>query len=159
MNELKPNAWLTYSYYEEGGQVRAGDENEDWPNYEDTIRYNSDFVIHRTEPCGRFISGKEREYMVLPDLTPLSNNRAFLVYALYSDGGTFGSTRGYVSVLGVFGTAVEACAYAERSRRGDSVPVSDWYAGADPKDLSMRPWSGYFARLESVEVEEVLVVD
>ncbi len=68
----------------------------------------------------------------------------YLVIVYYSDGGTFGRTLGMHDLCGAFRTKAEA-----RARQA-LIESKEWPTGSNP-------WTGYFARLESVDIEKVEV--
>jgi hypothetical protein len=69
---------------------------------------------------------------------------AHLVVVEYSDGDTFGSS-GYWCVAGLFKTLAEADACVLRCE------------GTNDTNRAYRPWDGYFAGINSVRVESMLV--
>jgi len=68
-----------------------------------------------------------------------------LVVLRYTDGDTFGHTSGYVALCGAFKTAAEAY------ERAIAVKKDQWPSG-------FTSWRGYFARVDSIDVEVVPVL-
>lgn len=66
-----------------------------------------------------------------------------LVIVKYKDGGTFGCTHGYWCVDGVYQTNRAAQAHAKA--------ISEKPKPRDYDEYAWKPWSGYFARIETID--------
>lgn len=81
-------------------------------------------------------------------------DEVFLVIVRFSDGGTFGRTRGYYNVQGAFLTENEALQFAESIENGTyvkEVKQAREKSRFGSYDIYI-PWVGYFSSLEGVEI-------
>lgn len=128
---------LFVNYHEEfisGGEVCKGQENDSWPNYEDTIQR---FVVDNIS-LERITPYNEQVVVDLPESFPAC---LFVAVVHYSDGGTFSRTIGYGSIEGVYAT------YDEAKQRIGDLEFKD-----APSIHGYKRWEGYFSRLEDTEV-------
>lgn len=122
--------------HEGGGEICAGEENDDWPSHE-TSYYSfetTDVTLVNTTPY------HENLEIDLPEPMPMG---LWTVVARYSDGDTFGSSSGHGSIEGVFLTEEEAKTRAKEIKDG----------GKSIRGYS--PWTGYFSDLEGVDINLV----
>ena len=124
--------YVVYSYdYTERVPV-PGDENEDWPNYQDQ---NTSFDVHyvtKKHPDQIYVESFE----VSDDV--YSQDKLFLPVCRYTTGDTFGRRQGDYQMLGLFKTSEEAAEYIKFAQ-------SDKYDG-------LKYWEGYFETLEGFEI-------
>jgi hypothetical protein len=98
---------------------------------------------------------------VIADFDVKSGDIVFLVYALYSDGDSFGSSTGNIEYVAVYKSKekAEACVKqindsVDKSRNTYSME----YTTESGSVLTVScPWIGYFNRLESAEVRRLIV--
>lgn len=101
------NFILLYSYDAETGCRDEPFDDGPYSGYDHTVWTSHEFQLYRCEgsypvyPEGRGYNSSEEWKQIDPDLEGYDG--PFVVVAnLYSDGGTFGSTDGYVDLIGVF---------------------------------------------------------
>lgn len=133
-------------YTETGGGICKGQEGESWPSYNDSYReytYGSAYKKESIEPkklFGSYESIEVEEEIFLA-------KGVYLAIAVYSDGGTFQTTRGYEEILGLFLDEKTAKEYLDFATDDEVENCS-----AVPDDYRYRPWSGYFASLMEKKV-------
>ncbi len=130
--------YVNYTYDEHGGDLREGEEPGPYASREQAYRHNTFNVVTRDAPLGWPYESVE----VHEDVYKLAD--VFVAIGLYTDGGTFGSTEGYVHVIGVYATVTEARAAMEAALADTTYGV---------------PWNGYFSRFNSSQIECMRVVD
>lgn len=100
--------------------------------------------ISRSEPVGPYekvVSGSYHDEYGVDDIEP--GKPVFVVWAKYRDGDTFGSSE-YWQVIGV------------KADAADAVEAKTKAYQPDPKN-KYRPWDGYFASLQEVTIETMMV--
>lgn len=121
--------------YVSGGAICEGQENDPYPQFEDT--YYSFSV----------------ESITLKNVTPYHEeieyagpieSALWVVVVRYSDGGTFGLSCGYGSIEGVYATQEEAEVRRKELREGGKSITG------------FNVWDGFFARLQDVEIHLVV---
>ncbi len=144
---LPRNVYIAYQESYSGGEICDGQENDYWPSHEDTVIDLMLLYATVSRPPER-----TPNFDIESIDSQLADKDLKTVYAVlvrYYDGDTFGSTRGYHKFVGVFDNRKEA----EQKR--------DAFKGAYNDDNQRRydgnSWTGYFAGLESCEVEELEV--
>ena len=137
MNRL----YLGYSESTTGGGICEGDEEEDWPDYNDSY---VDF-----EPEGLYTKKSHAQCTLEVDFDPNNhiNDFVYVVIVRYSDGDTFSQTNGNWHIEGVYLTKEEAKSVMSTINREKK------------KGPEYRPWHGYFASLESVEIWSTKILD
>lgn len=138
------NLFLHYSSYSEGGNVCEGEENEEWPSYED------EHVYTNFEDLSRKSHGRMCSKSIEVDEELSKAEVLHLVIVKYRDGGTFKSTSGYWEVMLTTDNLKEAQEMAASINDGT-------FNKKYPK--SYAPWEGYFGGLEGVEVHTFNVLD
>jgi len=133
--------------YEEtrhGGGVCPGQEDSDWPDYEDEyIEIEPVCLLKGSEPLGRFYGGADAVELEGDE----NSSFGWVVYVRYSDGDTFSWTGGYTETIKAFDNNKSAEALAQSVRDGGSG------------GLGYKPWEGYFSGLQSVEVRKLAIMD
>lgn len=136
--------FLTYEENRSGGQVCAGQEGEEWADHEDEVIEVEFKELVLDEPPRSY----PYPHMILGPEGVKEGDELYLTIVRYYDGGTFGRTCGYWHVHGVHRTAEEAAKLAKTVRaKGSDQHSYDQY----------RPWIGYFAGLEDVEIHKFRV--
>lgn len=139
--------YLTYSqqtYIDDPGE--QSDEPYSWQGVSRVNVYPR--ALHRSEPTGEHVSiSPDRTVYAVDELSP--GAVAFVVIANYQDGDTFGSS-GYWEVAGVASTPEDAKKMA--------AAAEDERTAVRSADPSYRPWDGYFASLNSVEIVPMVVL-
>jgi hypothetical protein len=127
--------------FESGGEICAGDENSDWPNYE-TVYYGFKMygVFKNLPKCSY------RSALFDSELEP--GNKAYVVVVRYSDGDTFSSSSGHAHIAGVFSSLKEAEKLKKEIKDQDEEL---------PRQYDNNPWTGYFNSLEEVRIERIEV--
>lgn len=143
MSEAK-NIYIAYEESYSGGDICAGQENDDWPSHEDTVVNLELLYASMTPP--------DDPHFDIEVIAPEANaSKVYVTIVRYFDGDTFGRTCGLHRIEGVF------------LERKDAEQKRDAIKGAyfDPNQRNGRydgnPWTGYFAGMESCEVEELEV--
>lgn len=134
--------YLTYSENHSGGGIRDGQENDSWPDYNDSY---IDFT-----PVEMSTSRKDNMYPhglldseIFGDFEP--GDLGHLVINRYSDGDSFSFTSGYWQIAGFFKDgkeAIEVKKSIEEKRYKGNLYIYD---------------GGYFGRPEGVEIHTMLV--
>ena len=140
--KVKPadRLYLIYTEHRSGGEVCAGQEDDDWPSHEDE---NIDW--HLIECRSTRTENHWYQEEVEIDFQADVGSIVYVVYVRYGTGGTFGHTNGAWVILGIYKTEQEAINVKK------SVD-DDTYDGRVYKC-----WTGYFECLESCEVESMKV--
>jgi len=128
--------YLTYTEHRTGGEVRAGQENDDWPDHEDEYIDWSLIGCHRTRDEKHWLQEE-----VNIDFDAKVGSTVWVVYVRYGTGCTFGHTNGAWTILGVY----EHQGQAEKIKKAvyDKTYNNNGYVC----------WEGYFESFESCEVE------
>lgn len=136
----KFHAYLTYQESHSGGGVVAGDEDSEWPCYEDEYIEFIPGILLRSLP------NKELWCETLDlDFDPAEVAKLHVVIVRYSTGCTFGRTNGCWQVVGAYKTREEA----EAVEKSIDDKTYDGYT----------PWEGYFEYLENSYVETMYFED
>lgn len=131
--------YLKYTESHHGGEICAGQENDDWPSHEDEV------ITWHPISLTRIHMGGETEQLKF-DVT---TDNAYLVVARYFSGGTFGRTCGYWQVVGLTETGEEALALKGKI---ESEYRKYCESGSKPYKGEWQSWYGYFEGLEDVEI-------
>jgi len=125
--------YLTYEEGRSGGEVRAGYEDADWPNYENKY---IDFSL-----IGAWRTSADKSWVetVTVDFDPVKSDKVYVVVVRYSTGNTFGKTCGDWHIEGAYSNL-------EIAEKIAKTIIDDTYKG-------YKPWSGFFESLEDVSVE------
>ena len=136
-----------YLYYDEdrsGGEVCKGQENDRWASHEtEYIEFHTTFLTLKQE--GGFLS---QPIDVDFDPNEYLGKTVWVVVARYSDGDTFGSTSGHWHIVKVCTDESQVKAAVDDT----NLPEPDH--NTIFKNKIWKPWWGYFASLEDVEVHE-----
>jgi hypothetical protein len=134
--------YLLYSEYRSGGEICEGQEDDQWPNYEDV--YVEWDLLH----CK--LSRHERERNCEEVDVPFEVKRGdtvYVVYVRYGTGGTFGHTVGAWNIVGVYNNLDEAAALESSINDGSYEKRKGIYV----------PWTGYFGCFESCDIKYMTV--
>lgn len=132
---MKNYIYVSYSEYSEGGEICEGEENDDWPSYEDTQKHVTLESFSTKQPKTPYVE------MVKVPFTPVAGRKYYAVDVRYTDCGTFASTHGYMCIPEIFESRLKAEVAAKKIRQGTYMPEQRYH-----------PWTGYFGGLDSVEV-------
>jgi hypothetical protein len=127
--------YLDYKECSSGGEIRAGQEEESWPDYEDI---NIDW--HLTN-CKITSDNGYCQETVDVDFPVSVGQTVFVVYVRYSTGDTFSRTYGAGFIVGVY----------KDKETAEKVQKSVY----DKTYTGYACWIGYFESLESCEVKEM----
>lgn len=129
-DEPKAKVYLCYESSESGGG-RVNDE--EWSDRHPRVKTLSNLSVHRERPeyCGDSLE-------VPPEL--LNEKFVYLVVVRYRDGDTFGHTTGDYHF------------YSVRATREEVDQDRKYLESTEHSSELYLPWTGYFARLENVEV-------
>ena len=111
--------FVQYDMHVEGGEIRAGQEDCDYPNRETEYKTHTligVFTENVDQPRYIHYSGKTET-----DFEPKPGAAVHLVLVTYQTGDTFGHSTGNVSIVGVFATNAEADETARSSFGGDTA--------------------------------------
>ena len=134
----KKYVYLTYTEYRSGGDVCKGDEDSDWPCYEDTdTDWNLVDCALTQKPWPTYTERVEVDFDVKV------GDGVWVVYVRYGTGDSFGRTNGCWKIIGVYKHQGQA------SKILKSIE-DDTYTG-------YKCWTGYFESLESCNVEGFIV--
>jgi hypothetical protein len=126
--------YLDYRQTETGGETVAGDEDLEWPCYEDrTIHFTPVCLFREKEHVSTYL---KEDIEVTPEI--FRQRRAYLAVARYESGDTFGRSYGHWHVLGLFATMKEA----KEAEKCPEKFCKDGYV----------PWKGYFERFTCTEI-------
>jgi hypothetical protein len=131
--------YLTYDERRYGGEICAGQEDDDWPSHEDeNIEWN-------LREC-RVTRDEKNWYQeqVEIDFSTNIGSTVWVVYVRYGTGGTFGLINGAWTILGVY----------EHQDQAEKVKKSVY---DDTYNEKYKSWQGYFEKFESCEVESMVV--
>ena len=162
--------YLEYTENSWGGGVCAGQEDDDWPNYEDE---------HTDWKPTKLTTKKKQTYNVETIQVGKELDTYYLVVVRYGSGNTFGSTSGNWCILELSESYERASRLKEYIEYDDKIymskesrfskPIKDerkelfpdiygFFCGENPKNKWDRPyksWQGYFERLEEVEIHRM----
>lgn len=148
-NEKKQN-YLYFVYQEEssGGEICEGQEDDDWPSYETTYSTINDLRLHSKTMNhygnnSRFWSGYDQ---VPYDGNPLEDKLAYIVYVVYSSGGTFGSSSGNIKAIKAF------------KNKEDALKIMQDIKNGGDGGLGYKPWEGFFESLERIEMDYLPII-
>lgn len=136
VEEEKFKVYLLYEESTHGGEVCEGDENSNWPSYED--EYNEFY------PKGLRLKPPEWSETIEVDFDPSGLDHLYVVVVRYSSGSTFGSTYGHWYIEGAYKAYDKA--------KKIEMAISK---GTGKYDRAYMPWEGYFESLEGVTVERL----
>jgi len=128
---------LYYSETSFGGGVMAGQEDDEWPSYEDEV-FNVEFLSLRRTKSKNFSHDSETVYT---DFNPEKVNRAYMVVVRYSNGDTFSHSVGNCYIEGVYKSIEKA----------DKIAQSI----TNKKYKEYNAWDCFFGGLEGVDVVPV----
>jgi hypothetical protein len=130
------DVFVIYRKSTTGGQIRAGHENDSYPDHEDAY---CDFEVTGVRSTN---TGEVYWDAVEIDFIPQPGDIVHVVVVRYGDGDTFGHTNGLGSIRAVFATREEAEAFSKLY--------------PDNKlDTKYCEWDSYFASYERVEKVEI----
>jgi hypothetical protein len=90
------------------------------------------------------------------EFDPKDCKKLYLVVVRYTDGGTFGSTKGYWTVKGIFKDDDSAHAFKKLVEDG-KCPKRTYESHDGSIEEMHHEWEGYFASLDGVEVHRLEV--
>ena len=135
----KNKVYILYDEYRSGGSICEGQEKDDWPSHEDEQNHVTWKSAHRSN------TGMVYNETVEVDFDPASIDYVIMVVVMYYDGGTFGRTCGLWQIIGVYPSIQDA-------RKAEQSIKDNTFQGG-------KGWEGYFAGLESVEIEVLRLLD
>ncbi|MDE2095710.1 MAG: hypothetical protein KGL39_00505 [Patescibacteria group bacterium] len=133
-----PVLYVDYCESYSGGEIRAGQENKDWPDYED------EYIDFRITSC--HLEKGNAEWLRQEEnvaFKPEIGQKVYIVLVRYTTGSTFGTVYGAWFIAGV---------YDDENRAKEvegKIEAGKW------SDSGV--WTGFFSSLEEVFVEEFLV--
>jgi hypothetical protein len=130
--DYKYHVYLGYSQSERGGELRSGEKEGPYACREDAY---IDFT-----PDGLYTQASDSQETIGVDFDPSKyiDKEVFMVVVRYTDGHSFGTTHGYWHITGVYPKASTARRLAKQIKNNK---YSDY-----------KPWDGYFASLDSVDI-------
>lgn len=137
----EPDRWTLYLTYDEsrtGGAVCEGQENDPWPSYED--EYTEFTLIRCNKESKNAAWAKES---LETTFKPEVGSKVWVVVVRYSTGGTFGTTNGAWTILGIY-------EHLDEAKKVEASVHDNTYSG-------YKCWVGYFESLECVEIESMTV--
>ena len=138
--------YLDYNEDREGGEAL---DDADWSDHAPAhISFNLINILKYKEHIGR---GWSEEIEVSEEI--FNSKTVFLVVVRYSDGDTFGTTFGHWNIMAVYNLKTKARQLKERIEN-NKLEKTDKYG-----DWKTKPWTGYFASLEGVEIHEMPVIE
>lgn len=147
MKKSKSYLYYVYEKSSTGGEICAGDENSEWPSYEDEyVDVDLPSIIYLKNEKDEAKLPWTRERFEVPEGIKVGDI-LYLVVVRYTTGGTFGCTQGEVGFEGLYVHKGQASKIVQ-SIKDDKYFVKNKYAF----------WKGYFESLESVSIQEVRVV-
>ncbi len=139
---------LIYEESRSGGEVCQGQEQDSYPDRED------EYIDWRTN--GVSLTTKQYDGKLHTEFTPTKGQVVYVPYVRYSDGDTFGTTRGHWAVWQAFLSKEEAEENLKRvlRMRWDEPDHRKW-----PQHWPYPSWTGYFGSLSSSGVLVFTVED
>lgn len=124
--------------------ITEPDPDDDWDSGESGLEYTFK-SISLSEPKGDYgyrIIDTENNYQAIygVDSNISVGEQAYVVVVKYTDGDTFGSSE-YTTIVAI------------KKDINDAYEVVKKVNNNNDTDVTYRPWDGYFAHLNSVEVE------
>jgi hypothetical protein len=138
--------YVKSSFEESGGAVREGEEDSDWPSYEDTYRTTTFERASFTNHDSYYDTVEVKDELK-------TCSKVYLVVVRYGDGGTFSSTIGYTEIIGGYATEEEARIF--KAAEEEMVKANDQSLFGPG---GFKPWFGYFGSFESCDIEELEIV-
>jgi len=144
----KKHLYLAYQETHTGGEPES---DEQWSSRSPGYLMVSFTGLGRekTPHDGFFPSSNEHEVEVSDEV--YASCEVYLVIPRYRDGDSFGTTHGHWTVWAAVTSEEEALRIAEDANKTDNPYRRDRTPGP------YRPWEGYFARLENVEIHHFRV--
>jgi len=131
--------YLNYNEYVSGGEIE--DPSDRWSNRTPEHKdFNPRYLFLDRDLAGTFAHGLSDEE-IFGEFE--AGDIAYLLYVRYQTGDTFGYSTGNWHIIGAFKDLKEASKVEYKIN-------NDEYEG-------YKPWTGYFERLESVEIDLILV--
>lgn len=155
MDEPDPfRVYVSWEYTSEsGGGICPGQEDDEWPSREDTHREHTVHGVFRDDQSRQWCRYHEREDV---PFDPAGVSEVWVVGVTYGSGDTFGSSYGNFTVVGVYDSEDEAESIARDIRADDdnSNRYGEPKKKAKERFTGYKPWTGYFERLEGIEVQK-----
>lgn len=139
-NKIKNELYITYTSYASGGEICEGQEDDEWPCYEDA---EIEFSITSCYMSDENIDWYET---INIDFNPKPNQNVFIVTVRYSTGDTFSRTNGQWEIITATQTEQEARQLQEQIE-------NDEYES----EYGYLPWEGYFEYLQRIEITPISV--
>lgn len=136
--------YIYYSDYTSGGEVCEGQENDDWPNYEDEFHEFNLLGVSLQKDLSWFKDTQDVDWNLG------NGSEVFILVARYSSGCTFGSSYGHFNICGVFSSEEDLIKYQKFLESDEEL-----YKGRH----IYRPWVGHFENLEGFETHRCIVGD
>lgn len=140
------NIYIVYEESYSGGEICAGQEDDDWPDYEDQNIYLELKYATLKEPSKR-TPHFDIETIDSELVDSGKANKVYAVLVRYYDGGTFGRTCGYHKFEGIFDN--------RKAAESVAAALKDKYGHRWERSYDGNPWTGYFAGFEGVSVEKL----
>lgn len=158
--EVEPfRVWVNWEYTHcSGGEICAGQEDDSYPSRETEYKDHEVHGVYSTDAKdGRGWSRYNESIDV--EFEPVTGAEVFLVVVTYSDGDTFGSSSGNVSVVGCYEEEAEADSIASDIRADDTDADREYRRNIKrskkERFTGYKSWTGYFNSLEGVEVHRL----
>jgi len=148
--------YLKYEEFTSGGGIVEGQENDSWPDYNDSYVHFEPISLHLERPDTTFPEEFEVDFEVEP------GDELYLIIPRYGDGDTFSYTDGYWIIYGATKDSTKAVEL-EDAIVNDKIDDSLEALLPVHKDEGSRwgryvPWGGYFSRGSlSVDISKLLV--
>ena len=140
-NEVEPRyIYVDYTRTSEGGEICAGQEEDEWPNYEPEQISVEIHGLH-TDPDDR--KGWPDQVEVDFDPQDYIGKELYLVVVYYQSGNTFRCSHGNAHFEGIY-TDSQMAKKVERAIN-------------DNKYNGYKLWDGYFERLEGTEIHSFIL--
>jgi hypothetical protein len=151
--------WVNWEYTHcSGGEICEGQEDDSYPSRETEYKNHEVHGVHSKDAKdGRGWSCYNESIDV--EFEPVTGTEVFLVVVTYSDGDTFGSSSGNVSVVGCYEEEAQADSIASDIRADDMDADREYRRNIKrskkERFTGYKAWTGYFNGLEGVEVHRL----
>ena len=145
----KYTIYITYTENRTGGEPLS---NEPYSTREDTfidIKWNN---VYTKDP-----KNIEREVVEI-DFNPEKQEHIYIVVVRYQDGDSYSFSHGNWCFVGAYETVKEAQEIIDQIKYDDEDYDNEDYDNKKEKYKGYKPWNGYFAKLEDVELNALHVL-